>query len=112
MRVLKHTMNAPIEGFESLEVEFNIAATAAQLELAAKNGEMGAFVTGFPNWSEVALPLELVDDDGNALPEPLPFKDYMERLPIVLSTWIASAGASHAAGDYVRQVLSPKAGKR
>lgn len=111
--MLKHAVSVPIPGYTELEVEFNISATAAAINLAQKQGRLGDYVTDFPNWDEVAPALEFVDEEGQPAAKPVPFtEDSAGVLPIVVSTWILSIGVSWAAGQYVKESVSPNSKRR
>ena len=123
--IVRHTITVPIDGFESLEVTYNVGLTGAQVDLAQRQGVPAFGLLDFPNWEEVAPALGLcqpeldeegtpvLDEEGTpvlsdrALPKPLPFTQHVENLPLVLSTWLALAGLTYATATYVRDSLNP-----
>ena len=119
MHTLKHTVNCPVDGFEALEVEFNIAATSAQVTFAQKQGAFGLFITDFPNWEEVAPQLGLVEIDpetgeptATPLAKPMPLKEHIGELPVILTAWLATQGLGYAAGRDIAEMLGPNSKRR
>lgn len=63
MAVLKHTIKCPIDGYEALELTFDLDMRFTQVNIKRANGDLAAPLIDFPNWDAVAPVLGLYTVD-------------------------------------------------
>jgi hypothetical protein len=107
LKVVLSTIPCPIEGYETLQVTFNVGGSAADVAQAKQAGEGAKYVADFPNWEQAAPGLGLVDDQGQPLPKPLPVNEHADALPFVVLCWLMAVGIDQATGAYIKGMLDP-----